>query len=75
MSLTTLNTNNLICSRSSFIKFYINGQYKGIYLNVEHTDDEFLQKRFIGDDGGNLYKCTWGADLKSIPRCQSIFIL
>ncbi len=64
MSLTTLNTNNLICSRSSFVKFYINGQYKGVYLNVEHIDDEFLQKRFIGDDDGNLYKCTWGADLK-----------
>ena len=64
MSLTTLNTNNLICSRSSFVKFYINGQYKGVYLNVEHIDDEFLQKRFIGDDDGNLYKCIWGADLK-----------
>ncbi len=64
MSLTTLNTNNLIFSRSSFVKFYINGQYKGVYLNVEHIDDEFLQKRFIGDDDGNLYKCTWGADLK-----------
>ena len=64
MSLTTLNTNNLLCSRSSFVKFYINGQYKGVYLNVEHIDDEFLQKRFIGDDDGNLYKCTWGADLK-----------
>ena len=73
MSLTTLNTNNLICSRSSFVKFYINGQYKGIYLNVEHTDDEFLQKRFIGDDGGNLYKCTWGADLKYRGASQSLY--
>ncbi len=73
MSLTTLNTNNLICSRSSFVKFYINGQYKGIYLNVEHTDDEFLQKRFIGDYGGNLYKCTWGADLKYRGASQSLY--
>ena len=63
MSLTTLTTYNLISSRSSYIKLYINSQYKGVYLNVEHIDDEFLQKRFVGDDHGNLYKCTWGADL------------
>ena len=63
MSLTTLNNNNVISSRNSYVKLYINSQYKGIYLNVEHIDDEFLQKRFIGDDHGNLYKCTWGADL------------
>ena len=57
MSLTTLTTHNLISSRSSYIKLYINGQYKGVYLNIEHIDDEFLQKRLIGDDHGNLYKC------------------
>lgn len=64
MSLTTLTNNALVSSRTSFVKLYINGQYKGLYLNVEHIDDEFLQKRFPGDDEGNLYKCTWGADLK-----------
>jgi hypothetical protein len=73
MSLTTLNTNDLISSRSSYVKLYINGQYKGIYLNVEHIDDEFLEKRFIGDDHGNLYKCTWGADLKYKGSNQSSY--
>ena len=73
MSLTTLNTNDLINSRSSYIKLYINGEYKGIYLNVEHIDDEFLEKRFIGDDHGNLYKCTWGADLKYKGSNQSSY--
>ena len=73
MSLTTLNTNDLITSRSSYIKLYINGEYKGIYLNVEHIDDEFLEKRFIGDDHGNLYKCTWGADLKYKGSNQSSY--
>ena len=63
LSLNMLTTNNLISSRSNFIKLYINGEYKGVYLNVEHIDDEFIQKRFIGDDQ-DLYKCTWGADLK-----------
>jgi hypothetical protein len=73
MSLTTLTNNNLISSRSSYIKLYINGQYKGVYLNVEHIDDEFLQKRFIGDDQGNLYKCTWGADLNYQGGNQSLY--
>ena len=73
MSLTMLTNNNLISSRSSYIKLYINGQYKGVYLNIEHIDDEFLEKRFIGDDHGNLYKCTWGADLKYKGSNQSSY--
>ena len=66
MSLKILNDNNLISSRSSYVKFYINDEYKGVYLNIEHIDDEFLQSRFINDDFGNLYKCNWGADLNYI---------
>jgi len=54
---------SLPASRSSFIKLFINNQYKGLYLNNEAIDDEFLQSRFIDDDGGNLYKCIWGSDL------------
>ena len=50
-------------SRSSYVKLFINNEYKGLYLNNEAIDDEFLQSRFINDDGGNLYKCIWGADL------------
>jgi spore coat protein H len=62
MSLKTLRDNGLICSRASFVELYINDEYKGLYLNVEHIDDEFLQKRFGEDDEGNLYKCLWGSD-------------
>ena len=73
LSLNILTTNNLISSRSSFIKLFVNGEYKGVYLNVEHIDDEFLQKRFIGDDHGNMYKCTWGADLKFLGNNPSSY--
>ena len=73
LSLNILTTNNLISSRSSFVKLYINGECKGVYLNVEHIDDEFLQKRFIGDDHGNMYKCTWGADLKFLGNNPSSY--
>ena len=62
-SLYLLNRHGLVASRTSFVKLFINGDYRGVYLNVEHIDDEFLQKRFIDDDDGNLYKASWGADL------------
>lgn len=63
LSLNTLQENGLITSRVSFVKLFINDEYKGLYLNVEHIDDEFLQKRFVNNDHGNLYKCFWGADM------------
>ncbi len=57
-------TNANLCSpRSSYIKLYINSEYKGLYLNVEHIDEEYIQKRFPGNDSGNLFKCSWGANL------------
>jgi len=58
-----LQDSELPASRSSFIKLFINNEYKGLYLNNEAIDDEFIQSRFINNDGGNLYKCIWGADL------------
>lgn len=58
-----LANSDLIASRTSYVKLFINNEYKGLYLNVEHIDDEFIQKRFPNDDFGNLYKCNWGSDL------------
>lgn len=49
-------------SRSNHVKLYINDVFYGLYLNVEHIDNEFLKKEFE-DDSGNLYKCLYPADL------------
>jgi len=49
-------------SRSNHVKLYINDVFYGLYLNVEHIDNEFLKKEFK-DDSGNLYKCLYPADL------------
>jgi len=49
-------------SRAGFTELYINSEYKGLYINVEHIDEEFTQLRF-GNNNGNLYKCLWPADL------------
>jgi len=49
-------------SRTNHVRLYINTQYRGLYLNVEHIDEEFVDKR-MSDGNGNLYKCLWPADL------------
>jgi hypothetical protein len=58
-----LNSADLISPRNSYVKLFVNNEYKGLYYNTEHIDEEFLKKRFINDDNGNLYKASYGADL------------
>jgi hypothetical protein len=50
-------------SRASHAAVYINSNYYGLYISVEHIDEEFIQKNF-SDDSGNLWKCLYPADLK-----------
>ncbi len=49
-------------SHASHVAVYINDKYYGLYISVEHIDDEFLKKNFQ-DPSGNLWKCLWPADL------------
>ncbi|MBN1198531.1 MAG: CotH kinase family protein [Bacteroidales bacterium] len=48
--------------RSNHVEVYINNSYYGLYIQVEHIDEEFVLNRF-GNNDGNLYKCLWPADL------------
>lgn len=59
------STIGMKASRASHIDVYINGQYYGLYINVEHIDEEFLKKNYT-DDTGNLWKCLYPADLKDL---------
>ena len=52
----------LTASRAAHTAVYINGVYAGLYISVEHIDDEFIQNNFA-DDSGNLWKCLYPADL------------
>lgn len=61
-------------ARSSYVELYINGTYKGLYLNVEHLDDQFLEARFIGNAGGNLYKAQYGADLTNLGSNPNAYV-
>ncbi len=49
-------------SRANHVRLYINNVYYGLYLNVEHIDEEFIQARF-NEQSGNLYKCIFPAPL------------
>lgn len=42
--------------RSNHVRVYINSEYRGLYINVEHIDSTFVRTRF-GNNSGNLYKC------------------
>jgi hypothetical protein len=48
--------------RTGHVELHVNGEYRGVYLHIEHVDEEWIRKRFA-DDGGNLWKCTYPADL------------
>lgn len=48
--------------RTNHVVLYINGEYRGLYSNVEHIDQRYVKHRF-GNQNGNLYKCLYPADL------------
>lgn len=49
--------------RASYISLYINGEYKGLYLNVEHIDNDYFETR-KKDTEGQIFKCFYGCDFK-----------
>jgi len=63
MSWDMLREMDLPTCRTSHVALYANGNYMGLYLNVEHIDEEWVKKRY-GPKEGNLYKCLWPADLQ-----------
>jgi hypothetical protein len=58
--------------RSNHVEVYINGDYYGLYINVEHIDEEFVKSRFLNNDG-NLYKCLWPADLNYLGSDPDLY--
>lgn len=54
-------------SRATHTEVYINGQNRGLYINTEHINDDWLDHRF-GTSAGNLYKCTYPASLNYLSN-------
>ena len=57
-----MNSFGIPGSRANHVEVYINGNYYGLYIQVEHIDEEFVDSRFENKNG-NLYKCLYPADL------------
>lgn len=62
----------IIASRANHVKVYINGNYYGLYINVEHIDEEFIEKNFSGPTG-NLWKCLYPADLNYLGSSPALY--
>jgi hypothetical protein len=58
--------------RSSFVKLFINNKYYGLYTNIEEFDKKWLNRTFP-DNNGNLYKCTYPADMVYLGEDQSLY--
>ena len=56
----------LVAARTSYTRLYINNEYRGLYLNVEHVDEQMTATHVDQQGDGNLYKCTYPADLNYI---------
>ena len=59
-------------SRANHVRLYINNEYRGLYINVEHVDEKFLEMR-MSDPTGNLWKCLWPADLHYLGADPDIY--
>ncbi len=64
----------VISSRAAYAEVYINGIYYGLYISVEHVDNQFLKKNF-SDDSGNLWKCLFPADLSYLGDDPNLYKL
>ena len=50
--------------RSVYTRLYVNDNYYGIYLAMEHIDNTFVESRFGGDEDGNIFKVERGGTLE-----------
>lgn len=58
--------------RASFVKLFINGKYYGLYTQIEEFDKDWCERAF-GNNGGNLYKCRYPADLQYLGTAQESY--
>jgi spore coat protein CotH len=54
--------------RCNYARLYVNGEYRGVYVNVERIDESFLASH-LPDAGGSLFKVDEGG-----PGCNLQFL-
>jgi hypothetical protein len=60
-------------ARTSYVKLYVNDEFKGVYLNVEHYDENFAATYFDNQGDGNLFKCLYPADLDYVGSNPDLY--
>jgi hypothetical protein len=63
----------VVAPRTSYVKLYVNNEYKGLYINVEHIDEQFLKQRFPLNNYGTLIKASYGANLKNLGANEASY--
>jgi len=63
---------DVISSNASHAAVYINDNYYGLYISIEHIDENFLSQNFLFDSG-NLWKCLNPASLLYIGKDPNLY--
>lgn len=63
LALAFLHDLNLPAQCANNARLEINGGYYGLYTNLEHMDEELLERVFPGEDGGDLWE--YGRELET----------
>ena len=56
LALYALRANGVPAQCANSARLVINGEYYGLYTNIERLDKEYLERVFPGADGGDLWK-------------------
>ena len=63
-----LRAEGVVSHRANYAKLFVNGDYQGVYVNVERIDESFMANH-LPDPNGSLFKCDEGG-----PGCNLQFI-
>jgi spore coat protein CotH len=72
MSAYLMDASENVSIRANPVQLYFNGQLRGMYTHAEQINKKFLSSRF-GENTGNLYKCSWPADLGWLGSNQQLY--
>jgi spore coat protein CotH len=72
MSAYVMNAAGNVSLRANSVQLFFNGELRGIYTHAEQINKKFLSSRF-GENSGNLYKCSWPADLAWLGSNQQTY--
>ncbi len=46
-------------SKARFVRLKVNGQYEGVFLDIEQVNKAFLKAHDFADDDATIYRCGW----------------